>query len=68
MALREVAQANRAVTRAAKRAGVARPSLYKTLSETGNPQFDTIFSLLPELGLQFSVQKMPKKDWIWEPR
>ena len=61
VALREVAQANRAVTRAAKRARVARPSLYKTLSETGNPQFDTIFSLLPEMGLRLRVEALETK-------
>lgn len=43
------------MTQIAKEAGVARASLYKTLSEEGNPEFDTIVKVLKTLGCRFSV-------------
>jgi probable addiction module antidote protein len=61
VALRDVAQANRAMARTARRARVARPSLYKTLSEDGKPQFETVFSLMPEMGFRFSVTTVAKQ-------
>ena len=37
-------------------AGLSRESLYRTLSEDGNPKLETIFKLLNALGLRLSVE------------
>ncbi len=39
----------------ARKAHVGRESLYKTLSENGNPELRTINSLLHAMGLRLSV-------------
>jgi transcriptional regulator with XRE-family HTH domain len=38
------------MTEVAKKAGVTRASLYKSLSETGNPRFETISKVTKALG------------------
>jgi len=40
----------------AKQAGVTRASLYKSLSEGGNPHFDTIFRVCGALGVKLVAQ------------
>lgn len=40
----------------AKRSGVGRESLYKTLSETGNPKLRTLVSVLHGVGLRLSFE------------
>jgi probable addiction module antidote protein len=55
-ALRNVAQA-RQMTKVAKEAGVQRETLYRSLSESGNPTFDTLHSVLRVLG--FRIQIVP---------
>jgi probable addiction module antidote protein len=52
-ALRNVAQA-RQMAKVAKNAGLTRESLYKALSEDGNPTFDTLHSVLGVLGIKMS--------------
>jgi probable addiction module antidote protein len=54
-ALRQVAQANRAVSQVAEAAGVTRQALYKGLSENGNPSFQTVLLTLRELGMGFQI-------------
>ena len=54
-ALRNVAQA-RQMTEVAKKAGVRRESLYRTLSKKGNPCLDTLNSILNVVGLRISFQ------------
>lgn len=54
-ALRNVAEANR-MARVAEGAGVNRESLYKSLSEEGNPRFDTLNSVLDTLGIALTVK------------
>jgi probable addiction module antidote protein len=54
-ALRNVAEAHR-MTKVAEGAGVNRESLYKALSEDGNPRFSTLDSVLNTLGMTLSVQ------------
>jgi len=39
----------------AKRAGVNRESLYKSLAEDGNPRFDTIMKVMKALGCGLAV-------------
>lgn len=40
----------------AKRTGVGRESLYKSLSKTGNPSFSTILKILKNIGLCLTVK------------
>jgi probable addiction module antidote protein len=43
------------MTEVAKKAGVSRASLYKSLSENGNPRFDTISKVTKALGCRLIV-------------
>lgn len=54
-ALRNVAEARR-VALVAKEAGVNRESLYKALSEEGNPRLNTYNSVLEALGLEYEFR------------
>jgi probable addiction module antidote protein len=56
LALRNVIQATRGMAQVSADTDLGRESLYKTLSESGNPQFATVQKLLSALGLQFSVE------------
>ncbi|ADW70409.1 addiction module antidote protein [Granulicella tundricola] len=53
-ALRNVAQARR-MAQVAQDAGLTRESLYRTLSEEGNPTFETLNSVLDVLGLKITI-------------
>ena len=53
-ALRNVAQAQ-SMTRIAAEAGVQRETLYRSLSEGGNPTLGTLASVLDALGLRLSI-------------
>ncbi len=44
----------------AREAGLSRESLYKALSQTGNPSFETVRSVLQARGLQLSVKRADK--------
>jgi probable addiction module antidote protein len=39
----------------AKQAGLTRPSLYKALSENGQPEFSTVLKVLRALGLKLKI-------------
>ncbi|WP_092077798.1 addiction module antidote protein [Desulfuromonas thiophila] len=43
------------MTEVAKKAGVTRASLYKSLAEGGNPRFDTIVKVTEALGCKLKV-------------
>lgn len=58
-ALRNVAEARRMAVVAAE-AGVNRESLYRTLSEDGNPRLETYDSVLSALGLDYDIK--PKQE------
>lgn len=59
IAVREVAAATEGgVTNVAKKAKVGRESLYKSLSSNGNPQFETVRSVLDALGFELVVQRI----------
>ncbi|RVU13879.1 addiction module antidote protein [Methylobacterium oryzihabitans] len=47
----------RGMTQIAREAGLGRESLYKALSETGNPSFETIRAVLKALGLTLTVKR-----------
>lgn len=55
LALRNVAEAQGGIGNLAKKAKVGRESLYKTLSEGGNPKWYTLVSLVIALGLNLRL-------------
>lgn len=55
MALRNVAEAQGGIGMLAKKSGMGRESLYKTLSEKGNPKWHTLISLVIALGVNFRL-------------
>ncbi len=59
-AIRLVAEA-RGFKNFANEAGVNRESLYKTLSEDGNPKLDTLAKILDVLDLRLTVEAKPRK-------
>ena len=56
VALRTVADAVGGMTALADRTGLSRETLYRTLSERGNPRLDTLAAILAAFGLRLSVQ------------
>jgi len=54
-ALGDIARA-RGMTQVARDAGLSRESLYKALSESGNPSFATILKVARALGVRFQAQ------------
>ncbi|NOT21161.1 MAG: putative addiction module antidote protein [Nitrospiraceae bacterium] len=55
LALRNVAEAQGGVAQLAERAKLNRESLYKMLSERGNPEFKSLDALLHALGFRLAV-------------
>lgn len=55
IALRNVAEAQKGIGSLAKNAHVGRESLYKTLSEKGNPKWDTLISLFKAMDLHLRL-------------
>jgi probable addiction module antidote protein len=53
-AVGDIARA-KGMTQVAKEAGLSRESLYRSLSEEGNPSFSTILKVLSAVGLKLSV-------------
>ena len=60
-ALGTAAKARRLMSKVAQKAGVARESLYQSLSEKGRPQFGTILSVVHSLGYQLSLVPQKKQ-------
>lgn len=56
VALRDVAESVGGVAELARRTGLSRETLYRTLSARGNPRLDTLAALLGAFGLRFSVR------------
>ena len=56
LALRDVVEANSTMSELAKATNRNRESLYKTLSEKGNPQLNSIRSILSNLGFKLAVE------------
>jgi probable addiction module antidote protein len=59
VALRDVAESQEGVGKIAEEAEINRESLYRTLSQSGNPTLDTLRSVLDALGLNLRVE--PKR-------
>lgn len=55
LGLRELAESAGGMTVLAKRTGLSRETLYRTLSHRGNPRLDTLVALLHAMGLRLSV-------------
>ena len=55
LALRNVAEAHGGISYLAKKTNLGRESLYKTLSENGNPKWHTLVSLVLALGLNLRL-------------
>ena len=53
--LRDLAESAGGMAMIAKRTGLSRETLYRTLSASGNPRLDTLSALLHALGLRLSV-------------
>jgi probable addiction module antidote protein len=58
-AIKDVAQAHQ-MSKVAKKSGVAREALYRSLSKKGNPTFDTLNSVLRVVGVKFSELQLLK--------
>jgi len=54
-ALGDIARA-KGMSKVARHTGLSRESLYKALSETGNPSFDTILKVARALGLRLHAE------------
>lgn len=57
IALRRVLEARGGITEAAKKSGLARQSIYRALSENGNPTLSTLAQLAAVAGLQLTLSK-----------
>ena len=53
--LRQVVQHQKGLTTVAQETGLGRESLYKTLSEQGNPHLSTIEKILKTVGMKITV-------------
>ena len=60
-ALADIARARKAMTSAAKAAGVTRTNLYQSLSEYGNPAFETIAKVAHTLGYRLMLVPLSKQ-------
>ena len=58
--LRDVVDAQGGIGKLAKQTGLSRTTLYKTLSEDGNPEVATLKAILDVYNLQISI--IPKRD------
>jgi probable addiction module antidote protein len=59
-ALGDIAKA-RGMSQVAKDAGLARESLYRSLSSGGNPEFSTVLKVIESVGLRLSVSSAPER-------
>ena len=55
LAIRNVAEAHGGMAKLAQKAHLGRESLYKTLSDKGNPKWKTLVSLIIALGLNLRL-------------
>jgi len=60
VALRTVAEAVGGMTALAEKTGLSRETLYRTLSEKGNPRLDTLAAILTAFGMRLTVKAVLK--------
>lgn len=63
-----VAAKARGMTQIAEETGLSRESLYRALSEEGNPEFDTIARVLKALGLNLQVEAADQSETPEAPK
>jgi len=56
IALRRIAEARGGIAKVAKAAGIERESLYRALSERGNPRLSTLVAVTKAVGLRLTVE------------
>ena len=56
IALRRIAQVRGGLAKVAKAAGVERESLYRALSQRGNPRLSTLVAVTKAVGLRLTVE------------
>lgn len=56
IALRIAVETKSSMAEVAENLGRSRPSLYKTLSENGNPRLETVEAILREVGFELTVR------------
>jgi probable addiction module antidote protein len=62
LSLKQLAISKGGFTELAKKTGLSRESLYKTLSANGNPKFNTLRIILESLGYGFVIKPLSKKS------
>lgn len=60
MALRDLAKVYGGMSELAKQTNLSRPSLYRMLSESGNPEIASLGALLKAMNLRLAVKPLPK--------
>lgn len=61
LALKDCIKAFGGMSEIARKTGLAREALYRSLSENGNPEFKNINTLITALGLKISIESPEKK-------
>ena len=56
IALRQLAEARGGIAKVAKAAGIERESLYRALSQKGNPRLSTLVAVTRAIGLKLTVE------------
>ena len=59
IALRRIAEARGGIAKVAKAAGIERESLYRALSDRGNPRLSTLVAVTKAVGLKLTVEAAP---------
>jgi probable addiction module antidote protein len=62
-ALGDVARA-RGMTQLARDTGLSRESLYRALSQDGNPEFATVMRVLQAMGVRLDVRPLEREDEV----
>ncbi|MBI5426779.1 MAG: putative addiction module antidote protein [Nitrospinae bacterium] len=61
LALKDCIKAFGGMAGIARKTGLAREALYRSLSETGNPEFKNVNALIGALGFKISIDPLKKK-------
>ncbi|MEN8213052.1 MAG: addiction module antidote protein [Pseudomonadota bacterium] len=61
MALRNVVNATGGMTKLSRQTGLSRESLYRLLSEGGNPRLSSLVAVLQSFGLSLAVRRDPQQ-------
>lgn len=62
LALRDYAEATKGMSKVAAEADKNRENLYRMLSEEGNPRLDSLWVVLPAMGLRLTVEQIEKPN------